>query len=93
MPGPVAAEMTDDPTVAVTAAKYVLLTTFKRDGSAVPTPVWAAPDGGAIPDLDPARHRQGQAHPPFGARDGRAVHDAGQAHRRRDRRHGDAPRQ
>jgi len=48
MPGPGAAEMTDDPTAAVTAAKYVLLTTFKRDGSAVPTPVWAAPDGGAI---------------------------------------------
>ena len=38
MPGPAAAEMTDDPTAAVTAAKYVLLTTFKRDGSAVPTP-------------------------------------------------------
>ena len=30
MPGPGAAEMTDDPTAAVTAAKYVLLTTFKR---------------------------------------------------------------
>lgn len=29
-------------------AKYVLLTTFRRDGSAVPTPVWAAPDGGRL---------------------------------------------
>lgn len=29
--------------------KYVLLTTFKRDGTAVPSPVWAAPlDGGSF---------------------------------------------
>ncbi|NKS81354.1 PPOX class F420-dependent oxidoreductase [Prescottella equi] len=27
------------------AAKYVLLTTFKKDGSGVPTPLWAATDG------------------------------------------------
>jgi hypothetical protein len=27
------------------AAKYVLLTTFRKDGSAVPTPVWVARDG------------------------------------------------
>ncbi|RVW03711.1 PPOX class F420-dependent oxidoreductase [Rhodococcus spongiicola] len=27
------------------AAKYVLLTTFRKDGSAVPTPLWAAMDG------------------------------------------------
>lgn len=27
------------------AAKYVLLTTFRKDGSPVGTPVWAAPDG------------------------------------------------
>ncbi|MFI6430907.1 PPOX class F420-dependent oxidoreductase [Rhodococcus oryzae] len=27
------------------AAKYVLLTTFRKDGSAVPTPLWAALDG------------------------------------------------
>lgn len=27
------------------AANYVLLTTFRKDGSAVGTPVWAAPDG------------------------------------------------
>ncbi len=29
--------------------KYILLTTFKRNGTAVPTPVWAVPlDGGKI---------------------------------------------
>jgi PPOX class probable F420-dependent enzyme len=27
------------------AAKYLLLTTFRKDGTAVPTPVWAARDG------------------------------------------------
>lgn len=27
------------------AAKYVLLTTFRKDGTAVPTPLWAAMDG------------------------------------------------
>lgn len=27
------------------AARYVSLTTYRRDGSAVPTAVWAAPDG------------------------------------------------
>ncbi|EME22153.1 PPOX class F420-dependent oxidoreductase [Rhodococcus triatomae] len=29
----------------VAAAKYVLLTTFRKDGTAVPTPLWAASDG------------------------------------------------
>jgi hypothetical protein len=29
--------------------KYILLTTFRRDGTAVPTPVWAVPlDGGKL---------------------------------------------
>ncbi len=29
--------------------KYILLTTFKRDGTGVPTPVWAVPlDGGKV---------------------------------------------
>ncbi|GLZ39411.1 PPOX class F420-dependent oxidoreductase [Actinokineospora sp. NBRC 105648] len=28
--------------------KYVLVTTFKRDGTAVPTPVWAATDGAEL---------------------------------------------
>lgn len=27
------------------AGKYLLLTTFRRDGRAVPTPVWVVPDG------------------------------------------------
>ena len=27
------------------AAKYVLLTTFRKDGTGVPTPLWAAMDG------------------------------------------------
>ncbi|SFR86972.1 hypothetical protein SAMN04487846_0115 [Microbacterium sp. cf046] len=36
--------MTDDAVAAVIRASYVLLTTFKRDGSAVATPVWAVGD-------------------------------------------------
>ncbi|MGK5676415.1 PPOX class F420-dependent oxidoreductase, partial [Micromonospora sp. URMC 106] len=28
--------------------KYVLLTTFRKDGRAVPTPVWAVRDGDAL---------------------------------------------
>lgn len=32
-----------DPIAAVQAARYVLLTTFRRDGTPVPTPVWAVP--------------------------------------------------
>jgi PPOX class probable F420-dependent enzyme len=35
--------------MALTDEKYILLTTFKRDGSPVATPVWVAPlDGGSI---------------------------------------------
>lgn len=30
------------------AAQYVLLTTFRRDGTAVPTPVWVARDGAEL---------------------------------------------
>jgi PPOX class probable F420-dependent enzyme len=37
--------MSPDPVTAVIAAKCVLLTTFKRDGTAVATPVWAVADG------------------------------------------------
>lgn len=29
-------------------SEYVLLTTYTRDGTAKPTPVWAAPDGDAL---------------------------------------------
>ncbi|GAA0536533.1 PPOX class F420-dependent oxidoreductase [Paractinoplanes ferrugineus] len=28
--------------------KYVLLTTFRRDGRAVPTPIWVMPDGDGV---------------------------------------------
>lgn len=30
------------------AEKYVLLTTFRRDGRAVPTPLWVVPDGAGL---------------------------------------------
>jgi hypothetical protein len=30
------------------AERYIVLTTFRRDGRAVPTPVWAAGDGGEL---------------------------------------------
>lgn len=30
------------------AEQYVSLTTYRRDGTAVPTPVWAAPSGGRL---------------------------------------------
>lgn len=30
------------------AAKYLLLTTYRKDGSAVPTPVWVARDGDTL---------------------------------------------
>ncbi|MDH6123922.1 PPOX class F420-dependent oxidoreductase [Kitasatospora sp. GP82] len=30
------------------AGKYLLVTTFKKDGTGVPTPVWVVPDGGAL---------------------------------------------
>lgn len=30
------------------AGKYVLLTTFRRDGRPVPTPVWVVPDGDGL---------------------------------------------
>ncbi|MDG4807119.1 PPOX class F420-dependent oxidoreductase [Micromonospora sp. WMMD1120] len=32
----------------LSAEKYILLTTFRRDGRAVPTPVWAVRDGDAL---------------------------------------------
>ncbi|MEU6072339.1 PPOX class F420-dependent oxidoreductase [Micromonospora sp. NPDC047074] len=32
----------------LTAEKYILLTTFRKDGRAVPTPVWAVRDGDAL---------------------------------------------
>ncbi|WP_068926120.1 PPOX class F420-dependent oxidoreductase [Planobispora rosea] len=38
--------MTSIPELA--AEPYVSVTTFRRNGTAVPTPVWAAPDGEAL---------------------------------------------
>ncbi|EGD54477.1 PPOX class F420-dependent oxidoreductase [Gordonia neofelifaecis] len=34
-----------DTVASVAAAKYVMLTTYKKDGTAVASPLWAAPDG------------------------------------------------
>src|SRR5690349_24432778 len=34
--------------------KYVLLTTFRRDGRAVPTPLWVVPDGAGLAFWTPA---------------------------------------
>ena len=34
--------------------KYVLLTTFRRDGRAVPTPLWVVPDGTGLGFWTPA---------------------------------------
>ena len=36
------------------AEKYVLLTTFRRDGRAVPTPLWVVPDGPGLAFWTPA---------------------------------------
>jgi uncharacterized protein len=36
------------------AEKYVLLTTFRRDGRAVPTPLWAVPDDAGLGFWTPA---------------------------------------
>ncbi|WP_280255272.1 PPOX class F420-dependent oxidoreductase [Nocardia wallacei] len=38
----------DNPFGAVGTAKYVLLTTFRKDGTPVATPLWAALDGGKL---------------------------------------------
>jgi uncharacterized protein len=32
----------------LSSEKYVLLTTFRKDGRAVPTPIWAVPDPGGL---------------------------------------------
>ncbi|NMI00840.1 PPOX class F420-dependent oxidoreductase [Pseudonocardia acidicola] len=37
-----------DPTARLGAARYAVLTTFRRDGAPVPTAVWVAPIDGAI---------------------------------------------
>lgn len=40
--------MSTDLTTQLANGKYLLVTTYKRDGSAVPTPVWVVPDGDAL---------------------------------------------
>ena len=42
--------MTDSPRAQdlLAATNYVLLTTFRKDGRAVPTPIWVAPVGGRM---------------------------------------------
>ena len=46
--------MTDSDLEVLGAAPYVLLTTFRRDGRAVPTPLWVARDGDALVVWTPA---------------------------------------
>jgi PPOX class probable F420-dependent enzyme len=38
----------DKVTQILADARYILLTTFRRDGSRVPTPVWVVGDGGSL---------------------------------------------
>ena len=52
----------------LSAEKYILLTTFRKDGRAVPTPVWAVRDGEALAVWTPGRLGQGQADPQQRAR-------------------------
>lgn len=49
--------MTHAPTAATTALggqRFAALTTFKKDGAPVATPVWITPDGGALLVTTPA---------------------------------------
>jgi PPOX class probable F420-dependent enzyme len=46
--------MTDSDLDRLGSAQYVLLTTFRRDGRAVPTPLWVARDGDALVVWTPA---------------------------------------
>ncbi len=38
----------DDSLARLAAAKYLLVTTFRKDGTPVPTPVWVGRDGDAL---------------------------------------------
>ncbi|MGX7829381.1 PPOX class F420-dependent oxidoreductase [Actinokineospora sp. 24-640] len=40
--------MTSDVLARLGSGKYLLVTTYRRDGRAVPTPVWVARDGAAL---------------------------------------------
>jgi uncharacterized protein len=39
---------TSTPAAHLSAGKYILLTTYRRDGTPVATPLWFAPDGAAL---------------------------------------------
>ena len=41
-------------TLALGASDFIQLTTFRRSGQGVPTPVWVVPDGGALAVFTPA---------------------------------------
>src|SRR4051794_7702230 len=41
-------------TLALGASDFIQLTTFRRSGQAVPTPVWVVPDGDALAVFTPA---------------------------------------
>lgn len=42
------------PTEALAAAEYLLVTSFRKDGSPVATPLWVVPDGDALAVWTPA---------------------------------------
>ena len=41
-------------TLALGASDFIQLTTFRRSGQGVPTPVWVVPDGGTLAVFTPA---------------------------------------
>ena len=53
----------------VAKAKYILLTTFTKDGRPKPTPIWAAPDGDRLLVITARRLVEGEADPQHPAGD------------------------
>jgi hypothetical protein len=47
-------EVTVAPTLGLAGEQFVSVTTFRRDGTPVPTPVWIAQDGDALVVTTPA---------------------------------------
>ena len=70
--------------------KYLSLTSYKRDGTAVATPVWFVIDDRTTPGHDRPRVIQSQANPAQPGRDHRAVHGYRAAARRSGPRTGRA---
>jgi hypothetical protein len=58
--GPVMAATTGD-------SRYIALTTYRRDGRPVTTPVWAVPLEGEVLRFHGQQHRQGEARTRHGA--------------------------